>query len=125
MKALDLVRGMIEGRGDSVAEIKMVHGGKHAIVYTDSGMIYYVLFKREMFGSFGDIFNRKGIGESINAEALDLAMDRGAMLVLVAYPDGKVYSLTPDEWSRSPYIRDTEDGERTISVPINWMRRWK
>lgn len=129
VEAVELVISELDKRGNPAKHHCFVNDNKHCWVETRAGLVYYIVFKREFFMTFGKVFEKegqKGIGESINESCLIKAeKNLGANLILCVYPDGKIYSLTPREWLRSPLIRETEEKEKTVSVPIGLLRRWK
>lgn len=88
---------------------------------------FYCLFKRDIFYKFGEIFNQKGAGESINKEVLDYISMWGFDGIIIIYPDTKTYFVDPKEWSNfvknNNTIRTTKEGEVTTSVPLRLLTR--
>lgn len=90
---------------------------------------YYVLFKRELFLSFGKIFGTEGAGESLNFELLQTMEHRGIEKLLFVYESGNVYEIDPTEFlwiaEKNQYKRTQKNGEFTASVPITALTRFK
>lgn len=64
--------------------------GRHRLIQIDRKR-YYVVYKRDWFNTFGKQFNLKeysGVGESINKEYLELALNRNAEKIVFIHPDG-------------------------------------
>jgi hypothetical protein len=125
------VKEEFKKRGVGIDYTNFINDRKHCILITDSGTAYYILYKRDFFRSFGHIFKEQGqsgVGESINESFLALAKFRNITSFLVVYEDGKVYSVTPQEWfdfaKKNNTIRTTESAERTFSIPVGMLRRW-
>lgn len=82
--------------------------------------------------TFGREFEKEGqtgIGESINFEYLNYCLKQSVGNILLIYPDGKVYAVSPIEWVNfsvgSNTIRTQKGGEKTYSIPISLLKRWK
>ena len=103
------------------------NSGRHCIIDVNDDK-YYVMFKREFFKSFGEIFeNEKGIGESINASALSNAISLGAKYILIVYPTGYIYKVDPLEWQDYAVKNNTirqPFGEKTFSIPVKMLERF-
>jgi hypothetical protein len=130
LEALDLFREHLERRlGDKVINVLSLNLGRHYLVTTESGMRYYLMFKRDFFHSFGVIFNKAGIGESINKEYLEMALQHDADNIAVVYLKGYIYVCPPKEWLHYSKTQNTirqqkVGGETTYSIPITLLRRW-
>lgn len=132
----------IESKGLKIASAIEISNKHHKAVITTSGKKFYILFKKDKFGSFASQFkNERQIGESINVASLWEAIDRGFDLILVADPDGRIYAIKPLEWldyaNRHCTYRSVEKPfykpnfghkeqvvEKTASVRITEMVRW-
>ncbi len=103
------------------------NNGRHCMIDVDNDK-YYVMFKREFFKSFGQIFeNQKGIGESINANALSNAITLGAKYILIIYPNGYIYKVDPLEWQDFAVKNNTirqPHSEKTFSIPVSMLERF-
>jgi hypothetical protein len=130
LEALDLFREHLEKRlGDKTLNILPLNLGRHYLITTESGMRYYLLYKRNFFMSFGLIFGKSGMGESINKDFLELALKHEADNIAVVYEMGYIYTCPPKEWlhyaEQNHTIREQYKGEVTYSIPINLLRRWR
>lgn len=89
--------------------------------------LVYLLFKRDVFKSFGAIFNTDGVGESINLGILNQIIENGIPRLCFAYPSGAIYEITPqaflEQAYRNGYFRRTSTGEMTASIPIKELKR--
>lgn len=114
---------------DKVKEVKLFNSDRHIFIVTARGLKYWLLFKREFFLSFGKIFNRKGSGESINEDWVVNAMNKGIDSFIFVYQKGHVYIVPPKEFrdyaEKNNTIRVTIGGEKTYSIPVKLLRRWK
>lgn len=130
-ESLPLARELIEKKTqDKIIHVRNINSGKHYLMKTEKGLIYYLMYKREFFNSFGAIFGLKGVGESINEEYLKIAIDGDVDSFLISYSTGAFYTISPREWLRfaqsNNTIRVQKNGiEKTYSIPISMLRRWK
>lgn len=117
---------LLKNRKAKILNLTILNNSKHAIISTDVGN-FYVVFKRDFFNSFGQIFNDKGVGESINEESLEFADKQKANLLFV-YPDGKIYTISAMLFKKlakeNEWIRKTSTGEETYSIPVRYLTRW-
>lgn len=128
-EGLPIVKEIIEkNTQDLVIHNISLNGGRHYIMQTKGFRNFYILFKRDFFRSFGAIFNKEGLGESINKQYLDKAIQLDCLLVFI-YRTGYVYSISPVEFKEyaesNRTTRITDNGELTYSIPIRLLRRWK
>jgi len=129
-ECIPLVKNLIEAKTqDKVVDIKFINKNRHLIITTEFGLRYWVLFKREFFMSFGKIFDFKGIGDSINAEFLGIALNMKIDGFLFVYKNGYVYYISPreiyDYGQKFGTIRITNETERTYSFPLAVHKRWR
>ena len=84
----------------------------HRLLKGKDNLLYYIIYKREPFHSFGDIFgNNEGYGESINVEFLDYCIDRKVHYICFIYQfykDGQVYIIEPQKFKELGKIRTTK-----------------
>jgi len=103
------------------------NNGRHCMIEANKQK-FYVMFKREFFKSFGEIFeNEKGIGESINVSALSNAISLGANYILIVYPSGYVYKVVPQDWQEYAVSHNTirqPYGKKTFSIPVSMLERF-
>jgi len=125
-EAITLVRNLLIERNpnNEFIDVVLTHHDQHCMFESAGGIRYYLLYKRDVFRSFGEIFKCSGVGESINEDALNIALESNIDLFLVVYENGTIYSITPKEWERKGLKRTTEAGEITICIPITALRRW-
>ena len=122
------VKDMIELKTqDTVVDIYAINNERHFVFVTEKGMKYQMIFKRGFFNSFGKIFNKKGVGESVNKEYVDYAMNKGIHNFIFIH-DSHMYLSNVKEfhdWAISnKTIRETASGETTLSVPVTLLRRF-
>ncbi len=114
---------------DNVVDVRLFNENRHMMLTTYKGLKYWMLFKRDFFNSFGKIFGLKGVGESINKEWVQTAIDEGIDAFMFVYEKGYVYIVPPKEFKdfaeKSKTIRVTTSGEITYSVPVKLLRRWR
>jgi hypothetical protein len=128
-RCIPIVQSIIEAKTqDRVVNILSVQQDRQFLFKTEKGLSYIQVFKHNFFMSFGAIFGKKGIGESINEEMIDFAEKNGVNCFLFVYPNGNVYAISVKELKdyaiANGTIRTTSSGERTFSVPITLLRRW-
>ena len=128
-RAINRTKELIESHTqDRVVSILSVQQDRQFLFKTEKGLSYIQVFKRNFFMSFGAIFGKKGIGESINEEMIDFAEKNGVNCFLFVYQNGKIYAISVKELKdyavANGTIRTTSSGERTFSVPITLLRRW-
>lgn len=112
---------------ENVHEVRLTNQGKHLLIKTDK-RIFWVLYKREFFHSFGKMFNLLGEGETINRDIFELAERENVEYFLFVYEDGGVFAITPatviDYLQRYQTKRTTDSGEVTYSFSIGILERW-
>jgi len=114
-----------------VKDIKAINSGRHYILTTDKNLNYYMMFKRAFFNSFGKIFGRGNeVGESINLEYLDYALRWKIDAFLFIYEKGHVYTVPVQEFydfanNHNTIRKQHNNIEKTASIPIRLLRRWK
>ena len=115
---------------DYVEQTRTVHNRRHYILETHLGNRYYVIWKRELYLSFGETFGYSGPGESVDVETVQYAMRRGITNFVFVYPSGRVYVVPVREVfnfaTKNDTIRDLHSsGDRVMSFPIKMEHRWK
>jgi hypothetical protein len=112
---------------DKVMDIYPINRERHFVFLTENGMKYQMIFKREFFNSFGKIFNKKGVGESINKEYVEYALHIGIHNFLFIHGN-KIYVCPVKEFHdyavSNNTIRETSSGETTLSIPVLLLSRW-
>lgn len=124
-------RALANHLGGCILTVNPTNHNRHYYlkIATKEGVLrLWVMFKRELFLSFGKIFNTEGAGESINHSILKQIVEEGLDKIVVVYESGNIYALEPQQWEwiayKNRYIRKTESGEVTASVPIGKLERW-
>jgi hypothetical protein len=114
---------------DKVNTVLSLNNDRHRLVKTVKGLNYYVLFKRQFFFKFGEKFNLKGAGESINESYLSYALNNNIAAIVIVYASGYTYCVSPQEWhsfsTANNTVRVQKEGEKTHSIPLSIMRRWR
>ena len=127
-EASALVTEKIREHGEQIKSIRSANNNRHSIVESSTGKIYWVLFKRGFFMSFGKIFGKDGPGESVNEEVLNDAISYNVDNFLFVYEDGKIYHISPKdvkEYCEANHTtRQTDSGEWTYSFPVKNLVRW-
>ena len=109
----------------------------HHLIKAKDGKYYYLVFKREFFQSFGDLFgNNEGYGESLNVEYIQVAKDNNVEYICFIYPDDKIYKIKPQRMLEVGHIRQVKGfqqeivygvpkykQEYTCSVPLKELER--
>lgn len=89
---------------------------------------YLCLFKKDFYMKFGDDFKdqgEQGIGESINADALDYALNHNIDAILYAYDDGRVYTISPEKIAFRGHKRRTyAENKEVYSFSIQHLERF-
>lgn len=127
-KWIPKVKEIIELKTQSkVVEIYPIKNERQFIFVTDNKMKYQMLYKRDFFNSFGKIFGKKGIGESVNEECVQYAMEKGIHNFLFVHGEN-VYMCPVQEFHdyarNNNTIRETASGEKTLSIPVLMLARW-
>lgn len=114
---------------DRIKSVTLFNKDRHMLLTSGKGLKYWLLFKRELFKSFGKIFNYSGPGDSINQEWVTRALKENIAAFVFVYKQGSVYIIPPNELKEfavmNETIRNTLSGERTMSFPVSFLRRWK
>ncbi len=133
--AAELLREFLKEHGVRVVNMKYLNMNRHCVLMTASTEKYYMLFKRKPFNTYGSHIGNEGIGESINMDALKIALENEMARIVIVYPDGKVFAKRPEEWLRCAKsmgtirktdVKDNGAGNETVcSVPFSTLKRWK
>jgi len=122
---LDVIK-LLESRGTLIIESIPINHGRYFFIKTDEGN-YLVVFKRDFFNSFGRIFAQEGetgVGETLNLEDLKIAVLKGAKGLFFTYPDGKIYSVSIEEFLQYSHKRTNDfEGKETRSINIKYLKR--
>jgi len=114
---------------------KNKHG--HRLIKGKDNKYYYLVFKRDFFQSFGNLFQtNQGYGESLNIEYIQFAKDNKVDYICFIYPDDKIYKIRPERMLETGKIRVIKDfqseivygipkykQEYTCSVPLQELER--
>jgi hypothetical protein len=111
-----------------VINIYGINNSRHFIFETNSGLKYYMKFQREFFNSFGAIFGKKGVGESVNRNLVEWALENGIHNFLFIH-NGHIYLCPVKEFHdyaiANKTIRTTATGEVTMSVPVLMLEKYR
>lgn len=124
------VENILRRSGREILQARSLNKGRHGLIQTDFE-IYYILFKRKKFMTYGRQFNgESGMGESINLDWLNnLIKSEKVDEILVVYPEGSIYYIDKLEWREYVQSKDTvrmtqSQGEVTTSIPMTLLKRW-
>lgn len=115
----------------TVYSYNLFNNGRHSImkpVNTDEP-VFYALYKTDFFNSFNKFYpdEPSGVGESINEEWLNLALDQEVDYLAFIYPTGFAYKISPKlvkKYCESrDLIRTQHDGEVTYVFPVMFLER--
>jgi hypothetical protein len=114
----------------------------HKVIITEKGFKYYYIFKNAPFFK-GDKFysGYAGYWESINTDCLEYCINNNIDFILIGYPSGVIYSITPFDWKEISlkYNSNREilngrmlkrDGKLTLkdeivsSIPLHCLKRF-
>lgn len=129
-RAINQTKELIESNTqDMVVQIYPVNSERQFVFITNNGLKYIQVYKRNFFMSFGRIFNKKGIGESINKEMIEFAEKSGIHEFIFVYKDGRTYTVPVKEFKDYAEfhgtIRTTVNGEETYSIPVKLLKPWR
>lgn len=122
-----IVLNQLEKQGDRVLmAISYSNKYGHRIVQTKENKRYYIIFKKEMYKTFGDEFEtNEGFGESINKEFLENSLRKLCDMILYVYDNGLIYAISPRLVKRIGKVRLQNNGtETTYSFPAKFLIRW-
>ncbi len=116
---------------DTVYNFTLINEGRHSLMkpIDKSKPVFYSLFKKDFFNSFGKFYpdEPSSVGESINEEWLNLALDRGVDYLAFVYPSGHGYFISPSLVKRycesRNLIRVQDHGELTYVFPVTFLER--
>ena len=109
--ALGIMRKELEKRKDSAVNVyeNRYKNHTHLWIATMKGN-YYLVYKKEYFYKFGDIFNNNlGYGDSLDKEFIDFCIAKNIDEIVICHEDGKLYSITPMQF-------------KNLAVKNNWVR---
>lgn len=115
----------LRSRGYIILNTNPINEGRYIICDTDKGKIM-VMFKREFFFKFGQIFKSQGasgIGESLNILDLKKAINYGVDRLFFIYPNAHIYSIYVEDFLANSFRRETEEGKITRSISIHKLVR--
>jgi len=107
-----------------VKSIRYTNKGRHIVLVTENKGVQYIKFDRELFYSFGKIFNTSGAGETINLGVLKRMIHSGIRKLVFLFEQGGSYWVDPIEFYQEckQFIRVTSSGETTISCPVSFLK---
>lgn len=87
-----------------------------------------IIFKREIFYSFGTIKElvkqgATGVGESINLEQLKTAMGYDVKSIFICYESGAIYSIEFWDYMKKCYKYTNKEGKEVRSISLKELKR--
>jgi len=85
----------------NITRTQKVSAGRHTIIHTEHGQLY-LMFKRAPFLNYGkELGQTPSQGETTNINIFRAIQSNPHIkLILFAYPNGKVYGITPQEYAK-------------------------
>ena len=128
LQSIPIVATAIKMKTDeNIHEVRLTNEGRHLMMKSNKRN-YWVLYKRETFHAFGNMFKTKGEGESVNRDIFELAMSQNVSYFVFVYENGEVFAVTPDAvldyLQKFNTKRTTEAGEVTYSFSTGILERW-
>ena len=81
-----------------------------------------ITYKRDFFMSFGKMFKSEGesgIGDTLNSDDLKIAVQENVQMIYAVFPDGKIYSITRDNFLSNSHVWTNKEGKRVRSISIH------
>lgn len=127
---------------NKIIQVTEKNRGLHKVILTERGFKYYYIFKNAPFFQ-GDKYysGYAGYWESINLNCLEYCLNNNVDLILIGYPSGAIYSISPKDWKaeaeRYNSTRTIPDGrmlkeagklslidEIVVSIPLHALERF-
>lgn len=115
---------VLNGLGYQQTNLKYINKGRYCLVQGDPNIA--ILLKTEPFFNFGQqfkIFGEKGVGDSINVDALRVMIQQKVELIYVRFRDGKLYMIRLDEFLKHSHKWTNKEGKELRSVSIHRYQR--
>ena len=101
-----------------------INEGRYYIVKGTENIM--VLFKREVFFNFGEMFKHegmKGVGDSINVHDLQIAIQKDVKTIYSIFPDEKMYFIPLQEFLEKSFKWKNKEGKDVRSISIHEYKR--
>ena len=113
----------------AVTSFRYLNNKRYAFVTFNQTKLCLVLFRRDFFHKFGDIFQNEGesgLGETINTDILKLAIARGVTKAYYVYEKGMIYSIDIKDIPLKGHKRETfAEGKPVYSFSIKHLERFE
>ena len=123
-----LIQCMRKKEDKVISSMGYLNQKRYAFITFNYTERYLVLFKRDFYHKFGEMFKDKGeegLGESINIEGLKLAFQRECIKIFFIYESGYIYSISPQDIVMKGYKRETyAEGKEVYSFSIKHLERY-
>ena len=107
--------------------IRYINKRRYCIVFGEgSHFNIAILLKTEPFFNFGyeyREFGEKGVGDSINVEALRIFARYNVKLIYTKFRDGKLYVVSLEDVLKNSYSRIQKEGTKTRVFSIHLYKR--
>jgi hypothetical protein len=104
---------------------KYINQKRYALLKCNNDL-YFALFKRNFFNSFGEMFpEEKGKGESINLDALKFCFSMDVRKIFFVYENGNIYNISPQDIVIMGHKRQIfSESKEVYSFSIKHLRRY-
>ena len=93
-----LAKALVLREKKTYTGFQYLNNKRYGVITLDNRDKYLVLFKRDFFMKFGEMFKDRGetgLGESVNLDALKIAISRDFKKIVFVYEDGRIYEIEP------------------------------
>lgn len=108
------------------SNIRYVNKGRYAIIKGFGSPNIAILLKSEPFETFGrkfESFGEKGVGDSINVEALKEFVRSDVIWIYTLFRDGKLYHITLNSFLENSHKWQQKEGTFVRSISIHKYER--
>lgn len=114
-------------KGIIILECLPLNHNRYKIIKTNQGN-YLILFKRNFFVSFGEIFKHlgeSGVGDTINIEDVKFALTKGVRYIIFSYVSGSNYYISVEDFINYSHKRVNDfENKETMSISIKYLKKW-
>jgi hypothetical protein len=85
-----------------------------------------IMFKREVFYNFGQMFRHKGysgVGDSINCKDLIEANKHNVSDIYITFPNGNIYTITLEDFLNNSIKWTNKENKEVRSISIHKYKR--
>ena len=121
--AMQYVMEQLAGLGYYWRTWRDINEGRYRLLFGYPNIL--IMFKRSFFMTFGKQFTgESGVGETVNAEHLEMCKKHDVRTIITCYPDGKVYMIPTKIFLERAHFRTNEfEGKGTYSINIKYFER--